>query len=113
MGLFVIKSYAAYNSRRYGMPWAAKVGKTARIDFSEKISGYTGGWGTGDAGDLYIENPEEGQIYAWGQKDYRNRTGSTCYYGIYQNGALTEIAKTDLVKAVNAMVAAKQAVVCK
>ena len=113
MGLFIIKSYEAYNPRRYGMPWAAKVGKSARIDFSEKISGYTGGWNTGDAGDLYIENPEEGQIYAWGQKDYRNQRGSTCHYGLYHDGTMTEIPKTDLVRAVNDMVSAKKPVICK
>ena len=39
----VVKKYWSFNSRRYGNPWVALVNKsTGKIDFSQKIGGYTG-----------------------------------------------------------------------
>lgn len=72
--LVVVKSFEAFNKRRYSDPWVAKVSPDGRLDFSERCGGYTGGYHTGDAGDLYIVDPLEGAIYAYGQNDRQKKT---------------------------------------
>lgn len=99
--LTVIKSYEAFNERRYGNPWVARVTKDAKIDFSEKIGGYTGGYQKGEAGDLYINAPRDGEIYAYGQKDYRKTRSSELEYAIYVNGMFEDLDKGNLVCAIN------------
>lgn len=96
----VIKSYESFNERRYGNPWVAKVNSEGKINFSVRIGGYTGGYGKGEAGQLYVTNPEENAIYAFGQKDYRGRN-SEYEYAQYKNGEFIPIKKTDLVDALS------------
>ena len=64
----VIKHFYSYNARRYSTPWVCLI-KDGSYDFSEKIGTYTGS--KGDEGDLIVSRPVTGQIYGWGQKDYR------------------------------------------
>ena len=94
-GPATVTKYESFNSRRYSDPWVALVGKNGRLDFSQKIGGYTGGYRTGDAGELYITNPQENQIYAYGQKDYRGNTGGYRYVQ-YKNGEFVEVKKDEL-----------------
>jgi hypothetical protein len=94
-----VREYSEFNQRRYGNPWVALVSKTTgKIDFSVKVGGYTGGYGKGEAGTLYIVQPIEGTVYAYGQKDYRGNNGGYEYIK-YVGGQFVEIAKTDLIKA--------------
>lgn len=90
-----IKKYDSFNFRRYGNPWVAKVNANGKIDFSVKVGGYTGGYNKGEAGELYVNNPVEGQVYAFGQKDYRGNNGGYQYV-VYQNGEFNPIEKTEL-----------------
>lgn len=92
-----IKKYEEFNARRYGNPWVAIVGKNGKIDFSQKIGGYTGAYGKGEAGELYISDPVEGAVYAYGQKDHRGSNGGYRYVQ-YSNGEFTEIEKSDLIE---------------
>lgn len=93
----VVKKYGSFNSRRYGNPWVALVNKsTGKIDFSQKIGGYTGGHNKGEAGDLYIIEPVEGAVYAYGQKDHRGN-GTELEYIQYVNGAFIPVDKTELI----------------
>lgn len=96
--MLVIKSYAAFNERRYGNPWVAIVGKGGKIDFSQRVGGYTGAYGKGEAGELYISDPVEGGVYAYGQKDYRGHNGGYDYIKIV-NGQAVEIDKAHLIEA--------------
>ncbi|MDR0446614.1 MAG: hypothetical protein LBH17_06275 [Oscillospiraceae bacterium] len=99
----VVYTFDAFNHRRYSNPWVAEVDpKTAKISFARKIGGYTGGYGTGDAGDLYITEPQEGAIYAYGQKDTRKASGSFTQYIVYKDGDFVDVAKTELVAVCNA-----------
>ena len=67
-----IKTYESFNHRRYSNPWVAPVlPGTTKPDFSKKVGGYTGAYGKGEAGNLYVSDPVEGQVYTYGQKDYR------------------------------------------
>lgn len=93
----ILKSYESFNPRRYGNPWVAKVDpKTAKPDFSVKVGGYTGGYGQGDAGDLYILDPAEGVVYMYGQKDYRG--GHTeREYALYKDGEFHSVSAKDLI----------------
>jgi len=93
-----IKNYQEFNQRRYSNPWVALVGKDGKIDFSEKIGGYTGGYNKGEAGQLYITNPIEGTVYAYGQKD--NRGGNGGYeYAKFVDGEFVLVEKTNLIEA--------------
>ena len=42
--LKTVRSFGSFNKRRYSNPWIAMVGKDARLDFSKKCGGYTGGY---------------------------------------------------------------------
>lgn len=91
-----IKEYESFNARRYGNPWVAIVGSNGKIDFAQKCGGYTGAYGKGEAGTLYVTAPNENQVYAYGQKDYRGNNGGYQYVQ-YKNGEFVDIKKTDLV----------------
>jgi len=95
--MLVIKNYDGFNGRRFSNPWVALVGEDARIDFSAKIGGYTGAWGKGEEGQLYINKPEEGKVYAYGQKDNRGNKGGYEYLKIV-NGKMVEIEKSELIE---------------
>lgn len=96
-----IKKYEAFNFRRYGNPWVAIVSKTTgKIDFTQKVGGYTGGYKSGDAGELYVIAPKEGDVYAYGQKDYRGN-GTEMEYVQYIRGDFVLVEKTDLISRLN------------
>lgn len=65
----VIAHFYSYNPRRYSTPWVCMMTEDGRHDFSSCIGGYTAD--KGSEGDLIIYQPEVGQVYGWGQKDYR------------------------------------------
>ena len=94
----VIASYREFNFRRYGNPWVARVAARGKLDFAAKVGGYTGGYNKGEAGNLYIYEPEEGAVYAYGQKDYRGNNGG-CEYTQYRDGEFHPITKTELLDA--------------
>lgn len=100
MMLKTVRSFGSFNKRRYSNPWIAMVGKDARLDFSKKCGGYTGGYNKGEAGELYVTDPVEGQVYGYGQKDYRG-SGSFTAYVQYRDGEFVEVEKCDLVRALN------------
>lgn len=94
----VIASYGEFNERRYGNPWVAKVDpRTAKPDFSVRVGGYTGGYNMGEAGDLYVYEPEEGAVYMYGQKDYRGHNTERGYVK-YVNGEFVDVSTADLLK---------------
>lgn len=95
-----VANYQGFNFRRYGNPWVAKVGTDGKVSFKENVGGYTGGYNKGEAGQLYITNPVEGQVYAYGQKDYRGSNGGYDYIQ-YNNGEFVTIAKEKLVEALS------------
>ena len=67
-----IKTYDAYNQRRYSKPWVCEMKEDGSYDFDKKVGTFDG---TDDGGDLVVFDPEEGKVYGYGQKDYRgNRT---------------------------------------
>jgi hypothetical protein len=65
----VIYSFGVYNERRYGRPWVCQMTEEGRFDFSSRVGVYTAQ--EGFEGDLVVNNPVEGQVYGYGQKDYR------------------------------------------
>lgn len=64
-----IEHFESYNKRRYGTPWVCAMTDTGKYDFSKSVGTYTGS--DGDDGDLVVFEPVIGQVYGWGQKDYR------------------------------------------
>lgn len=102
MNMVTISKYGSFNQRRYSNPWVAIVSReTGRIDFSAKVGGYTGGYGKGEAGELYIRDPIVGAVYAYGQKDCRGNNGGYQYVKYIGNGHFKEVEKSDLVRALN------------
>ena len=73
MSLITVVNVTSYNPRRYGRPWACKIidGK------NEFIRGAYDGNDNG--GRVYIEDPEEGQVYGVGQRDSRGNNSITIY----------------------------------
>jgi hypothetical protein len=98
-----LEKYEGFNFRRYGNPWVAIVGKDGKPDFTRKIGGYTGRYNAGEAGELYVIDPQDRAVYMYGQKDLRgNKTDNQ--YVQYLNGEFVPVAKTNLVAALNAAV---------
>lgn len=96
MGLTFVKRYPNYNPRRFGTPWIAIVNpKNGRLDFSKRVGGYSGL--PGEQGDLYLFDPVEGCVYAYGQKDYSHPTPKRTYV-LYTNGTLEEVKSTELLQ---------------
>lgn len=96
----IIAKYEGFNPRRYGNPWVAAVSPNGKIDFSKKIGGYTGAYGKGEAGELYITSPIDGGVYAYGQKDYRGNNGGYEYVK-FVNGEFIPVEKNRLVEALS------------
>lgn len=95
----VLKNYDSFNRRRYSDPWVAIVDpKTAKPDFSKEVGGYTGGYGRGEAGQLYLIEPQEGAVYMYGQKDYRGGRNTERGYVLYKNGEFIPIKTTELIE---------------
>ena len=82
----VIESYYTYNARRYSTPWVCLMTETGKFDFSKEIGTYTGG--KGEEGDLIVFKPVVGQVYGYGQKDYRG--GNTEKNFVKWNGVAFE-----------------------
>ncbi|HNX63310.1 MAG TPA: hypothetical protein PKN45_11765 [Candidatus Limiplasma sp.] len=96
----IIKKYSEFNFRRYGNPWVAMVSPNGKIDFNARVGSYTGGYNKGEAGSLYVTDPIEGAVYAYGQKDYRGNNGGYEYVK-FIGGEFVKVAKEDLVEALN------------
>lgn len=96
----VIETYESFNKNRYSNPWVAEVDSKGKLNFKAKVGGYTGAYGKGEAGELYITDPIEGKVYAYGQKDYRGNNGGYEYIK-YINGEFVKIEKTNLIKELN------------
>ncbi len=94
----VVSRFDDYNAHRYGTPWIAIVNGNGKINFHKHVGAYTGGRNTGNAGDLYVFEPEELAVYAYGQKDYRGK-GSACRYVQFKDGEFIHIEKTELLDA--------------
>ena len=93
-----IRSYSEFNQRRYSNPWVARVDERGKLDFSAKVGAYTGANGRGESGELYVYEPQEGAVYAYGQKDIRGSNGGYQYVQ-YKDGAFVEVDKTHLLDA--------------
>ena len=82
-----IKDFEAYNHRRYSRPWVALV-VDAKPDFSVEVGRYTSK--SGEAGELVIIDPQVGQLFMYGQKDYRGRNTVTAYC-VYTEKGLVDV----------------------
>ena len=90
------KTYESFNHRRYSNPWVAPVlPGTTKPDFSKKVGGYTGAYGKGEAGNLYVSDPVEGQVYTYGQKDYRGGKSDRGYVR-YESGEFHEVDPAEI-----------------
>lgn len=91
----IIREYPAYDQRRYSRPWVARCKPgTVFPDFSEPIGGFTGSYGTGEGGKLYVNNPKEGVVYMYGQRNYK-KGGSERGYVVYRDGAFRKISQKE------------------
>lgn len=65
----VVETFSSYNARRYSLPWVCLIDENGSHDFSKKIGSYSANHG--EEGYLVVFNPVVGQVYGFGQKDYR------------------------------------------
>lgn len=82
----IIASYGDYNQRRYSTPWVCIMSESGQFNFSAKIGTYTGNGRSGEGGDLVIFDPQEGAVYGYGQKGYRNPKYTEIKFARYING---------------------------
>lgn len=68
----VLDSWGAYNQRRYGCPWVCVMRADGSYNFEPRVGTYTGNARQGEGGDLVVFEPVVGQVYGYGQKDYRS-----------------------------------------
>lgn len=69
----IIAHFESYNPRRYGTPWVCPMTPDGKYEFSIRVGTYTGNARQGQSGDLVVFEPEDGQVYGYGQKDYRGK----------------------------------------
>lgn len=94
----IICKYESFNKRRYSNPWVAIVDrKTGKPDFTQRVGGYTGRYGQGEAGELYVVDPQERAVYMYGQKDYRGNNTER-HYVQYVLGQFREISPDKLIE---------------
>ena len=93
----LLHTYPSFNQRRFSDWWVAKVKEDGSYDFNDRCGGITGRGKSGEAGDLYVFSPVEGQVYAYGQKDYRGN-GSGIYHRVWQDGEFKICDKLGRVK---------------
>lgn len=91
--MLIKKETGVYNEKRYSKPWIAK------IDFSVNKNGEFL-WGTwigqhGFRGILELDNINEGDIVAIGQKDHRVPRNSSPTFYIVKNGELEKTTKIE------------------
>lgn len=96
----VVEEYCSFNPRRYSNPWVCRVDERGKLDFSVKVGAYTGAYGKGEAGSLYVFDPVVGGVYAYGQKDYRGNNGGYAYIK-WDGTAFVPVEKKDLLEALN------------
>lgn len=89
----VLDSWGAYNQRRYGCPWVCVMRADGSYNFEPRIGTYTGNARQGEGGDLVVFEPVVGQVYGYGQKDYRSSRSKeftsceSCWYGYINSEA--------------------------
>jgi len=92
-----VKSFKAFDAEKYGDPWIAALGKDGKavIEKDTYIGGYTGSK-KGDAGELYIKEPQDGTVYIYGQKSKgEGAVGPHPGYIYYLNGKTYELNSID------------------
>ena len=85
----LVAEFNCFNARRYSDPWVAIVNQKGSFDFSQKVGAYTGGRNTGDAGDLVVFAPVDGQVYGYGQKDRRG-ANTEITFAVFANGVFVD-----------------------
>ena len=99
----VIKSYSSFNRRRYSDPWVAIVDpKTAKPNFTKRVGGYTGIRFKGEAGELFVTEPQDGAVYMYGQKDYRGNNTDRQYVQFKDNNFIS-IKPENLIKVLSSI----------
>jgi len=88
-----VKEFEGFNARRYSNPWICKF-ENGKQNFDKKVGGYTGAYGNGEAGYLYISDPVDNGIYSFGQKDYRGGHTEVKYL-VVENGQIREIERKE------------------
>ena len=75
----VIATFSSFNERRYSRPWVCAMTATGDHDFSNRVGIYTGDAMHGEEGDSVVFEPVVGQVYGYGQKDYRGNNTERKY----------------------------------
>ena len=84
-----IKEYNAFNEKKYGQPWICKF-ENGQHNFGVKVGGYTGAYGKGEEGYIFLYEPIADGVYSYGQKG-RNDTE----YMVIKNGESSIITRQE------------------
>lgn len=91
----IVAHYDSFDSHRYSNPWITKIDLDTLEPVWDKIGGYTGEYSKGEAGQLFVSNPQEGAVYMYGQKDYQTKSTERRYV-LYTNGEFVSIEDSNL-----------------
>lgn len=93
---YLIKTYPNYDLKRYGTPWGAPCDSAGKPHFSGKVAHFTGGRGVG--GDLFAEDPAEGSVWAYGQRNYFTNISDKKYVQ-FRGNAFIPLPETEVLAA--------------
>lgn len=82
--MLVVKHYDSYDIKQFKSPWIGRL-EVDTGDLVYDAGGYTGDYKTGTSGDLYVNEPEAGTFYAYGQKENKKGGSSNTHY-VYYDG---------------------------
>lgn len=97
---YIVKAYDDYDSHSYGTPWAVPCDSSGRPNFKAAQTGhFTGGRGKG--GNLYVTDPEENSVWAYGQKCYEGSVKASYQFFQFYGGELHPLVPAAVPDAVN------------
>lgn len=85
----VIQSFGAFDEEKFENPYVGKITGTGKIRYAMgkneygrtlHVGGYTGRKGLGEAGDVYVWNPQEGDVYAVCQRNNQTLRTDVNFY---------------------------------
>lgn len=75
----VLGSWWRYDQRQYGCPWVCVMRADGSYNFEPHVGTYTGNARQGEGGDLVVFEPVVGQVYGYGQENYRGGRSMVCF----------------------------------
>lgn len=101
--LVTLAKFGPYNYRRYGRPWLAKlegIPGSVKLKYNFVEDAFVPDEDGLDSGGVIMGYLSDGDYIAYGQKDFRGGN-SVSWHGIFLDGQLQQISKSEIVRALS------------